>query len=98
MDGAKCTATKGFTFGGLKLIDPAMVKIIMDDIYKIEPFFKNESDKKASFQAESHFQTASSSLETFVPEQVCIKGTQSVNTTLLTRFKVGADDLAVNST
>jgi len=104
MDGAKCTAIKGFTFGALKLMDPSMIMLLYDEIYKIEPFIKDECGYL-------HFPTATKSekmitvthtaemieLQNEKEPNVGQKGTQSVNSVLLVRFKIGDDNLETNA-
>lgn len=107
MDGAKCTAIKGFTFGGLKLIDPAMIKMLRDDIYKIEPFVKSEKFKTEPFVKSEDSKTMSKkSRKILITEdqneedfELCggIQGTQSVHAVLCVRFKICNDDLENNA-
>jgi hypothetical protein len=98
MDGAKCTQTRGYTFGAIKLMDPSMIKMLTDDLYKIEPFIKQESSIKKSMQMESSIQTETDDVNVENDhEPLGRKGSQSVNAVLVVRFKIGDDSLSINN-
>lgn len=69
-----------------------MIKMLNDDLYKIEPFIKEEKKIKSRMQISEESLNVENEEETLGR-----KGSQSVNTVLVVRFKVGDDNLSINS-
>jgi Fic family protein len=131
MDGAECTKTKSFTMGGLKIIDPEMNRILMEQMYDIKPIIKEDREKRQSRgesltevrqqEDESRSQVLRCGVDTKETDarqasqkrrdresrknkkqagetaDMIETSFQSVLAILLVRFKIGKDNLDVNS-
>ena len=113
MDGAECTKTKSFTMGGLKIIDPEMNRILMKEMYDIKPIIKEEdesrsqvlrygvdtkeTDARQASQKRRDRESRKNKKQAGETADMIEISFQSVLAILLVRFKIGKDNLHVNS-